>query len=204
MKLSERYCTIYVVRHGESEWNVKGLIQGQSDSPLTQSGERQAFLLAKELKNIKFGAVFSSDLVRAKRTADMIALERSLAIQTSKALIERNFGKLEGKSGKQIKILAELQRKADNAEFKSYGIESDKKIVGRMFTFLREIAVAYLGKTVLVVTHGSLVRVLIVHLGYATLDQLPPFSVGNTAFVKLESDGVDFFIRSTKRVHFKF
>src|SRR3990167_4625255 len=101
MKLSERYCTIYVVRHGESEWNVKGLIQGQSDSPLTQSGERQAFLLAKELKNIKFGAVFSSDLVRAKRTADMIALERSLAIQTSKALIERNFGKLEGKSGKQ-------------------------------------------------------------------------------------------------------
>lgn len=203
MKLSKSHCTIYIVRHGESEWNVKGLIQGQSDSLLTIEGEKQALLLSKELKNIMFDAIYSSDLVRAKRTADILAIKRNLSIQTSKALLERNFGQLEGKSGKHIKILAELQKRADKIKFKTFGIESDEKIVSRMFTFLREIAVAYLGKTVLVVTHGSLVRVLIVHLGYATLDQLPPFSVGNTAVVKLESDGVDFFIRSTKRVNFK-
>lgn len=204
MKLSERYCTIYVVRHGESEWNVKGLIQGQSDSFLTQEGEKQAYQLVEDLKSIKFKAIFSSNLIRAKKTADIIALEKNLAVETSEAIIERNFGKLDGKPGKQIGIFYELQRKADSNSYKFYGIESDEEIVNRMFTFLREIAVAYCGKNALVVTHGSLVRVLLTHLGYVTLDQIPPFSVGNAAIVKLESDGVNFFVKSTKGINFKF
>lgn len=203
MKSSGRYCTIYIARHGESEWNVKGLIQGQSDSPLTEKGERQALLLSKKLKNIIFDAAFSSELVRAKRTAEIMALERNLAIRTSNALLERNFGKLEGKSGKQIKILAELQMKSDPLKYKFYGVESDKEIVGRTFRFLRKIAVSHLDKNVLIVTHGSIIRVLIIHLGYATLRQLPPFSVGNTAFVKLISDGNEFLVKDTKGVNFK-
>lgn len=204
MNSGEQSCTIYLVRHGESEWNVRGLIQGQSDSALTQKGEAQALKLAKELKAIKFDAVFSSDLMRAKNTADIIALEKNLAVETSKALIERNFGKLDGKPGKQIGIFYELQRKADPDSYKFYGIESDEKIANRMFAFLKEIAVVYCGKTALIVTHGSLVRVLLMQLGYATLDQIPPFSVGNGAIVKLESDGVNFFVKSTERISFKF
>lgn len=73
-----------------------------------------------------------------------------------------------------------------------------------MFKFLREVVVRYLGKTVLVITHGSLVRTLLVHLEYARLEQLPPRSVGNAAFVKLESDSIDFFVKETKGVNFKF
>lgn len=76
MKLSERYCTIYVVRHGESEWNVKGLIQGQSDSFLTQEGEKQAYQLVEDLKSIKLKAIFSSNLIRAKKLPILLLLKK--------------------------------------------------------------------------------------------------------------------------------
>ena len=60
--------TIYIVRHGETKWNVKQLMQGHKDSPLTEKGIEQAEEIKKELKNIHFYRIFSSDLLRAKRT----------------------------------------------------------------------------------------------------------------------------------------
>ncbi len=197
-KSDSKLCTIYVARHGETEWNVKGLIQGHSDSNLTKNGIKQAKILGKELKDIKFDAVYSSDLWRAKRTAEIVTLERKLAVVTQKALRERNFGGLEGKTRENLKILSELKRK--NVPYESIGIEADEKVVARAITLLREIAVAYIGKNVLVVSHGGLLRALLIHLGFAIDDQLPPGSVGNTAYVKLKSDGVDFFIEEVKRV----
>lgn len=193
------YCTLYVARHGETEWNAKGLIQGHTDINLTRNGIKQAKNLGKELKDIDFNAVYSSDLVRAKKTAEIATLERKLAIVTLKALRERKFGKLEGQKRENLKILQELKRK--NIPYESIGIEADEKVVARTITLLREIAVAYLGKNVLIVSHGGLLRALLVHLGFATDDQLPPGSVGNTAYIKLKSDGVDFFIEETKGVN---
>lgn len=202
MDLSQQYCTIYIVRHGESEWNAKGLIQGQSDSRLTQEGEKQALQLAKELKRIKFDALFSSNLKRAKRTAEIIALEHSLTIETTRALVERNFGKLDGKPTGHLEILARLQKSGDPQIYKSYGVESDEEILGRMMKLIYELAVSYIGKTIFLVTHGSLIRVLLVHLNYVKLEELPPRSVGNVAFVKLESNGVDFSVQETKAINF--
>ena len=192
------YCTLYVARHGETEWNVKGLIQGHSDSNLTKNGIKQAKNLGKELKSIKFDAVYSSDLLRAKRTAEIVTLERKLVVVTQKALRERDFGELEGKTRENLKILRELKIK--NVPYESIGIEADEKIVARAITLLREIAVAYTGKNVLIVSHGGLLRALLIHLGFATDKELPPGSVGNTAYIKLKSDGVDFFIEEVKRV----
>lgn len=197
--MKNNYCIIYVARHGETEWNVKGLIQGHSDSNLTKNGIKQAKNLGKELKSIKFEAAYSSDLLRAKRTAEIVTLERKLAVVTQKSLRERDFGELEGTKRENLKILRELKRK--NLPYESIGVEADEKIVARAITLLREIAIAYTGKNVLVVSHGGLLRSLLIHLGFATDDQLPPGSVGNTAYIKLKSDGVDFFIEETKRVN---
>ena len=80
--------TIYLVRHGETEWNTEGRLQGQKDSFLTAKGEKQAAQTAEKLKGVKFDAIFSSDLLRAKRTAEIIKLERQLEINTTKALRE--------------------------------------------------------------------------------------------------------------------
>ena len=90
-------CILYIIRHGETEWNVKKLCQGQTDIPLNNKGEIQAGNLSKELSHIKFNAVYSSDLIRAKRTAEIVVLEKKLAVITTKALKERLFGRFEGK-----------------------------------------------------------------------------------------------------------
>ncbi|HVF69733.1 MAG TPA: histidine phosphatase family protein, partial [Xanthomonadales bacterium] len=76
-----------------------------------------------------------------------------------------------------------------------YGIESREKAVGRLLTFLREIAIAYPGKTLLVVCHGRLISGLLIHLGVYKKDELNWNSVKNTGYFVAESDGIDFFVK---------
>lgn len=206
--MNKNYCTFYIVRHGETEWNVKDLLQGQKDSNLTKKGIEQAKLLAKKFKNIKLDAIFSSDLIRAKKTAEIIALEHKIAVRTKEILRERNFGKLEGRREDEIKEeLKDLFLKFEKAKHEEKlkfryvpDMESDEELISRLITFLREIAVAYSGKTVLVVSHGGMMRTLLIHLGYGTYDELPPGSVENTGYAKILSDGIDFFIDETAGV----
>ncbi len=196
--MKNNYCTIYIARHGETEWNVQGKVQGHTDSPLTTAGISQAKNLAKELKSIKFDAIYSSDLLRAKRTAEYVALEHQLIVETTEALRERSFGKHEGSTKKVLDLLEELKQK--KIPYSSQNIESDEQLTKRVITMLREIAIAYPAKTVLVVTHGGVLIRLLVHLGFMRHEELKNYSVKNTAYIKVASDGVDFFIKETKRI----
>ncbi|SRR5260221_344764 len=195
------YTTLYVVRHGQSEWNEKGLVQGQTESPLTTLGEEQAKQLGKELRHIHFDKVFASDLTRARQTAELISLERQLEIETTKLLRERQFGHYEGKPWEALRLLDEMQLTVEEDKrfsFKPHpDIESDEELVSRFITFLREVSVSYPGKTLLVVTHGGIIRALLLHLGLFTYKDTPRSAVSNTAYIQLESDGVDFFVKQT-------
>lgn len=121
--------TIYIVRHGESEANAKGILQGQKDYPLTPKGEEQALIISNELKGINFDAIFSSDLLRAKRTAEIIAVERKLAVNTTKMLRERNYGRLEGldkqSSTKETIVLFNRWNELTSAEWLKHRIVDD-------------------------------------------------------------------------------
>lgn len=203
-----KYCTFYVVRHGQTEWNVQGRYQGQKDSPLTEMGLEQASVLAKKLSHIRFDAAFSSDLLRAQRTAEVIALEHKLAVSTTKALRERSFGSIEGKTEKEIREeLREVMEKYDmlsDEEKFTYrfvdDMETDDEIATRMVTYVREMAVGYAGKTVLLVCHGGIMRSFLIKIGHATYESLPRGKVANTAYFKMESDGVDFFVKETSGI----
>lgn len=195
------YCTIYIVRHGQTDWNSQGIIQGQSNSLLDAEGIKQAQNLKEELKHIDFDAVFSSDLIRAKRTAEIIALERGLAIETTRLLRERSYSKFEGKSYRYTRKFHDIWENLSKKERITYrpykGYETDGEITSRFITFIREIAVRYPGKTVLVVSHGGIMRAFLHHLSENTYLQ---GAITNTAYIKLESDGVDFFIKELKGV----
>lgn len=199
------YCSLYLVRHGETEWNVKRLIQGHADVPLNKQGELQAKEIAKKFERINFEAIFSSDLIRSRRTAEIIALEKKMAVSTTSALRERYFGRFQGKPvveyRRKLKKMFEKFEKISDKERHRFKFtkeeESNEELMSRFLTFLREVAVAYLGKNVLIVTHGGPMRILLIHLGFGSHKTLPPYSIGNTAYVKLESDGVDFFIKET-------
>lgn len=195
------YCTLYIVRHGQTDWNAQGLTQGETDKPLNSEGIKQAKNLGTSLKKIEFDAVFASDLVRAKRTAEIIALERKLAVETTKLLRERRYGKLDGKPyekmGEFLKTWETLSKK-ERVYYKPYeGYETDEEAISRFITFLREVAVRFQDKKILVVSHGGMMRTLLNHLSDETYSA---GSVSNSGYIKLESDGVDFFIKELKGI----
>jgi 2,3-bisphosphoglycerate-dependent phosphoglycerate mutase len=200
----KNYCTLYIVRHGETEWNAKKRIQGHKNIPLNKKGEIQAKELANKITNVKFDAIFSSDLIRAKRTAEIISLEKKLTVQTTKALRERYFGKYQGRS---FAINDEIMKLINNLKIVKgktvKEVESDEKIIFRLITFLREIAITHMGKTVLVVSHGGPMRTLLIHLGFARYENLTEGGISNLSYIKLKSDGVEFFIEKTEGIKIK-
>ena len=205
---NKNLCTIYLVRHGETEWNKIGIVMGQSDSPLTEAGLEQAKTTAQELKDVHFDAIFSSDLHRAHITAEIIKLERELVIQTSKALRERTYGSWEGKLSeeyrKNFQHLFDKIKELSEEEQKKFGfaddIENDEQVISRFITQLREIAIAHPNRTVLVVTHGGCIRTFLMHIGYVKYGELPVGSFSNAGYAKIASDGVDFFVKEVKGI----
>ena len=88
--------TIYMVRHGETPWNVEGRYQGQLDPPLTAKGRRQAQATAQKLAPLGLAAIYSSDLARAAQTADALAQKTGLAVQLDPRLREIHQGVWQG------------------------------------------------------------------------------------------------------------
>ncbi len=196
---------IYVVRHGQTDWNVKEIVQGHSDIPLNETGKDQARETAELLKDIPFDAIFSSDLSRAVQTAEIVKMERKLAVNASNLIRERNFGKYEGKlsadyraENKEIFARMESMTNEERVKIQVADVENEEVAVSRVITFLREIAVTYADKNVLVVSHGGVMRILLLHLGWANYSEMTTNSIANASFIELESDGVEF---NVKRVH---
>lgn len=179
---------------------------GQMDSALTPEGVRQVEITAEKLKGVHFDAIFSSDSPRAKRTAEIMRLDRKLAVQTSELLRERKYGHFEGKPSaefhEEVKhLLEEKEKLTDREKWKfSFGedMESDEVLVDRFIVQLREIAAAHPGKTVLVVTHGGCIRMFLTKTGYIRYGELQGGAFPNAGYVKTLSDGVDFFIKEVK------
>lgn len=206
--------TIYIVRHGESEFNISNSNEvfvsgkwGETGEPLTQKGKAQAEERAEQLRDIHFDAIFSSDLSRAIHTAEIIKRERQLEIQTTKILRERKIhfpNKTIKESQKLMKnALKELDEKAKMTYKPDETFESPEEAANRIATFLQEIAVAYRNKTVLVTNHANNMRSLLTYLGYAKYDELPHGTIENTGYIVLECDGADFFIKETHGVQKK-
>jgi len=198
--MSDNYCSIYLVRHGETVANVSGVVVGQTDSSLTENGLRQIEETAEILKDIHFDAVFSSDLLRAKRTAEVIAKEKALTIATSEALRERFYGIHEGSSKeafvKATQHVWDAFRALSDEEKRTFvlpdGMETNHSMMERFIPYIREIAVAFPGKNVLVVTHGSIMRNFLIHIGYMQKSVGQQIEISNGAYFKIMSDGVDF------------
>lgn len=88
--------TLYLIRHGETPWNVEGRYQGQLDPPLTEKGKEQAQATAEALASVGFEAIYSSDLARAKQTAEALAEKVDLPIQFDTRLREIHQGEWQG------------------------------------------------------------------------------------------------------------
>jgi broad specificity phosphatase PhoE len=201
------HCIFYVVRHGETEWNVRGIIQGQTDTPLTKTGIHQAHTLRETFKNIHFHAAFSSDLERAHHTATIAMHGRNLIIKKHSQLRERKFGKWEGRPHtifrQELKKMTDEFLALSDQKKKTYvfpDMETDKEVTSRFINFLKEITTTHKGETVFVATHGSVMRSTFIHLGLGTYEEILPGAITNSAYAKIISDGKSFTIHETKGI----
>lgn len=193
--------TIYIVRHGETEHNINGIAQGHTDSPLTPDGIKQAEDLALIFKDINFDAVFSSDLYRAYRTAEIITSGKK-SIKKSELLRERNYGEYDGRPSKLFKeeniemfeLLKTLPRNEKRKVKFTPSIESDEEIINRLIAFIRETVKREEEKTLLVVTHGGIMRAFLNHLDWNGDVDLKAGAIKNTGYIKLTTDGSNFVI----------
>ncbi len=151
---------VIIVRHGQTQWNIKGIRQGHLDSELTEKGISQAKALAERLTREKFSALYSSDLGRAMQTARMIGEATGHKIVTDARLRERHLGIFQGLDGEEIKEKYPEEYKLHRSLGPEYAIpggESTRQQVDRNVACLNELARKHAGETIVVVTHGGVV-----------------------------------------------
>ena len=176
---------IIVTRHGETQWNVEGKIQGQLDSPLTELGLRQAQALGGRLKQEAFSQIYSSDLGRCRHTAQVIAEATGQAIQSiqfDQRLRERGFGILQGLTWSQVSANHPEVAKAIRAGTPDYIVpegENYRMILQRALACLENLSHRHPGELILVVSHGGVLNILFKHLLGVPLDAVRKFHIQN-------------------------
>jgi probable phosphoglycerate mutase len=146
-----------LIRHGQTDWNLEGRYQGQSDVPLNKNGLAQAETLKETLKEKNFAAIYSSDLIRAQQTAKPIADMLGIPIQIEPRLREINQGKWEGVLVDDIRArYAEIwsKRTVDPANVRPPGGETVREVATRVYTALDDISRLFPRGQLLIVSHG--------------------------------------------------
>ena len=144
---------IYVIRHGQTDWNLEGRTQGSIDTELNETGRCQANSVRNELLNTKLDVVLCSPRNRCKSTAEIICQDRDIPIIELEDLRERDFGEFEGK---QKDVDYDWVEFWDWEQNKCYErAESVRDFFERISNIIEKIKKDYKGKNVLIVTHSG-------------------------------------------------
>lgn len=149
---------LLLARHGETDWNRAGRWQGHADPPLNDAGRRQAEMLAEQLADDGVAAIYASDLRRARQTADVVARRLGIAVVATSALREIDVGSWSGLTRAEVEArFPEGFARWLQGEIGHDG-ETREELTARVVPAVERIAAAHLGSTVLVVTHGGVIR----------------------------------------------
>lgn len=157
---------IYLIRHGETDWNRDGLCMGQGDIPLNARGRRQAELTAERLANEKLSVIYSSDLSRALQTAQIIGRAHRLDPIGLKTLRELHYGRWEGHTREEIHALFPQARELDwehedSLAFQPPGGESRQALYERVTREFEAISRCHHNENVAIVAHGGVIRAIV-------------------------------------------
>jgi broad specificity phosphatase PhoE len=146
---------LYLVRHGETDWNRQRRIQGLTDIALNDAGREQARATGRRLATRTWDGVYTSPLSRAFETAEIIAAELGLPEPTPvDALVERNYGDAEGLDFAQVD-----RRWPERGDVP--GQETREEVVARVLPALRSLAAEHAGESLVVVSHGGAIRAVL-------------------------------------------
>lgn len=167
---------LYVIRHGQTDWNLIDKIQGQTDIPLNKTGMIQAKEARDKIQKLDFDLIICSPLKRAKQTAGIINQNKNVEIIYDEALIERSLGSFEGTQSNlddfpisNLKINSEINN-----------IETAKQLYNRVSKLLDNIKNNLRDKKILLVTHGGTIRAIETYFfGTDESGNMPPETIKN-------------------------
>lgn len=188
---------IFLIRHGETEWNRQGRIQGHSNIKLSTEGIHQAQMLAKYSPFMRIDAVYSSDLTRAFDTARVLAVKFNLEVHMVPELREVNFGYWEGK------LIADLVQMFPD-DFGKFFTDPERchppqgetflQCQARALNALNKIIAAHDDHNVVIVTHGAVIRLIICAALDIPIHKMWAISQSNMAVNILRVDDGEFTV----------
>ena len=173
---------LYVARHGETEWNAQGRICGRTDIPLTERGEAQAKALAEKMADKGIDLIIASPMIRARQTAAAVSQEIGIPVLTDDRLIEQDYGIYEGKDRLDAGFLANKRRFA----YRYPGGESMMAVAHRVYGLLEELKTRCPGKTILLVCHGGVCRIICTYFEDLDTETLAGYSPDNASLAEYE------------------
>jgi broad specificity phosphatase PhoE len=178
------------VRHGESEGNAARVFTGHVDSPLTETGRRQAEAVADALAKVGLDRVVSSDLSRARDTAAAIASRHRLPVETYRELREIDLGEMAGRSFDDARAHPDWN---EDGFVQWPGGESLDAVFDRAFGLVGRIVAESPGRTIAIVGHGGVTRILVSHF-LGLLPKLERTRAANANITKVTTDGREFTV----------
>jgi 2,3-bisphosphoglycerate-dependent phosphoglycerate mutase len=181
--------TVYVVRHGQTDWNKDGRIQGGTDNPLNATGREQAAAMARLMAEVKVDTVYVSSHKRAQQTAEVFqGRSPNVPIVAMDELRERFFGKFEGANDKDAAIVADWNKRrftwSDDMEG-GETLESQSRRAEAALKTIRDKHAA--GGTIVIVGHGGINPLLVSHLiGVPPNEGASAINQGNDEIYRIE------------------
>jgi len=174
--IGNKIMKLYVIRHGQTNWNLKGIIQGQKDIELNDKGINEARKAKDEFNSLKIDLIMCSPLKRAKETAKILNTDKNINIIYKSELIERGLGDFEGKSC--ITEEDDIYNYHMNKTIRN--IEPVVDLCNRVNELIDEIKNKYKGKNILLVTHSGTARAIERYFyGIDENGDLPPENLKN-------------------------
>lgn len=173
---------LYVTRHGQTQYNIETRICGRSNVKLTDKGIEQARVLADCMKGKQVDIILSSPLIRAKTTADIVAEVLGVPVEVDERLAERDYGVIDGTyEGTPGFMEAWVQFGHIYPEGESW-----LKVVQRVYNFLDDIKEKYKDKSVMVISHGGVCRVINSNFNSLSNDKFFEFNLDNCKVLEYE------------------
>ncbi len=180
---------LFLIRHGQSEWNKRNMIQGQTNTMLTDLGKEQAFSLGKRLLKEDIDIIYTSDLLRAYTTAKIIANTIHKPLVSSEFIREINFGPWEGLSFEEIKEKYSEEyftwlKEPDKLNIN--GAETLQIVQNRALKYIDYIIRENKDKNIAIVSHGAILKTIILGLLDINLSHYKNISLNNVSLIIIE------------------
>ncbi|WP_297637196.1 histidine phosphatase family protein [uncultured Clostridium sp.] len=196
--------TIYLTRHGQTEWNLEKRLQGRGNSPLTKFGIERAKELSERMKKIKIDKIYTSPIERAYKTAEILKGEKEIPLITEENLMEMNFGEFEGQIMEEIMAANPSWNMnfimQGNTEMRAPKGETLQEVRDRVKIGMDKIILDNEGRNILIVAHGITLKALMYYfkdtevnsevMGQATLTKI--IVDNNDIKIEFKNDGTHF------------